>query len=119
MQLFTNWKGALHANVDGLQRIPLKCVARLVAHPVIVSKDVAISVKAGILGEVLRRLQGEDRAETEIARDHVPALRAGEDGIADEAMPGIVRGTGALLVEAEAVLRNQDEPGIGAVIDGM
>ena len=106
MQLFVNWEGALQANVDGLQRISLKCVARLVADPVIVSKDVAIGVKAGVFGEVLRRLQGEDRAETEVAHEHVPALGAGEDGIAHEAMPGIVGGTGALRVEVGAVLRN-------------
>jgi hypothetical protein len=33
MQLFINWEGALQANVDGLQCISLKCVARLVADP--------------------------------------------------------------------------------------
>src|SRR2546430_6478528 len=118
-QLFTNWEGALQSNVDGLQCVPLKCIARLVTDPIIVSKDVAIGVKASILGEVLRRLQGEDRAETEVAHEHVPALGAGEDGISHEAMTGIVGRTGALRVEVGAVLRNEHEAGIGTVVDGM
>src|ERR1700687_1908373 len=105
MQLFTNWKGALQANVDGLQCVSLKCVARFVADPIIVSKDVAVGVKASILGEVLRRLKGEDGAEAEVAHEHVPALGARENGIANKAMPGIVRRTCALRVEVGAVLR--------------
>src|SRR5258708_27709418 len=72
MQPFMNREGALQAGVNGLHRVSLKCVAWLVADPVIVSKHVAIGVKAGIFGEVLRRLQGEDGAETEVPRNHVP-----------------------------------------------
>src|SRR5450631_104534 len=119
MQLFIQWEGALQADVNRLHRVSLKRVARLVADPVIVSKHVAIGVKAGVLGEVLGRLQGEDRAETEVARDHVPALRTGEDSVTDEAMSGIVGGTGPLLTEVEAVLRNQHEAGVGTVVDRM
>lgn len=116
-----NWEGALQANIDGLQGISSICVARFAADSVIVPEDIAIGIKAGIFGEVLRRLQGDDCAESEIARDYVPGLGAGEDRITDKTIPDIISGTGAFLRETTviAVLRYQDKAGIGAVIDGV
>src|SRR5258708_20797047 len=112
MQPFMNREGALQADVNSLHRVSLKCVARLVADPVIVSKHVAIGVKAGVFSEVLRGLQGKNRTETEVAHEYVPALGAVEDGFALESMPAIVRRTGALRMEVGAVLPNQHEAGI-------
>src|SRR5271166_2736703 len=87
-QLFINAESAFQTNVDGLQRISLESVARLVADPIVVTEHIAVRVKARVFGEVLRRLQGKNHAESEIARGHVPVLRAGEDGVTNEAMPG-------------------------------
>ena len=90
MQLFVHSKSAFQADIHGLQRVSLKGVARFVSNPIVIPENVPIRIKARIFCEVLRRLQRENCAETEIARHDIPTLWTGENGVAHEAVSRIV-----------------------------
>src|SRR5579859_2282018 len=116
VQFFCGLEGTGNARVDRLVAIALEGVARLNAYAIVVAEDVAVRVKAGKLGEVVGRLQRDNRAELEVVDENVHVRRPGEGRVQDKALAYAVRGKRALGFQVGAVLRNQNKAGIRSVI---
>src|ERR1700687_290541 len=116
---FSNHEAARKAEVYGFQRIALEGVARVDAHTIIVAKDVAIGIEAGELGEVLRRLQSDDGAEEKIPRGKIPGIWRTQRAVGHKAVTQIIGGNGALGLEIFAVLGDEHEAGIRAVVERL
>src|SRR5258708_7339888 len=114
-----NIEGAREAQVHGLQAVATEGIAGLDAHAVIVAENVAVGIKAGELGEVLGRLQSENQPKLEVTSRHVPCVRSFRGGIGHKAVAHVVGGKRPLGLDVLAVLRDQHEAGVRAIINPL
>src|SRR5205807_4414909 len=91
--------------VHRLVGISLEGVARLQSYAVIVAEDIAVGVKPGKLGEVVGRLQGNNRAKTEIVQERMHMRGAINRGVQHKSLAHAVRRDGAFGPYVLAVLR--------------
>src|SRR6266581_2747009 len=105
--------------VHGTEIVSDKGVARFDADAVVVVEDVAIGVKTGEFSKAQRRLDGGDYGEEEIPADGAPAIGSRNRAIEHQALANIVAREGALGAEVLAVLGDEHEAGVGAIVDAL
>src|SRR5262249_23105038 len=81
-----SFEGTRQAQIDGLIAVTLESIARLDADAVVVAENVAIGVETGKFGEVVGRLQSDDRSKMEIIDYRVALRRSIHGGIHNEAL---------------------------------
>src|ERR1700682_416674 len=117
--LLAERKRAPHADVDGAEVVSDKRVARLDAHSVVVSEDVAIRVEAREFCGAHRALNCCGQAEEKVACKRIPALRRRHRSVYDHPVANVIRRQRTLSAEILAVLWNQHEARIRPIIDGL
>src|SRR5216683_1592009 len=105
--------------VQGTEIVTDKGVARFDANAVVVVEDVAVGVKTGEFSKAQRRLDGGDYGEEEIPADGAPAIGSRNRAIEHQALANIVAREGALGAEVLAVLGDEHEAGIRAIVDAL
>src|SRR5713101_1406380 len=116
---FAEGKLAGDAHIHGTEIVTDKGVARFDADAVVVVEDVAIGVKTGEFSKAQRRLDGGDYGEEEIPPDGAPAIGSRDRAIEHQALANIVAREGALGAEVLAVLGDEHEAGVGAIVDAL
>src|SRR6266571_42946 len=116
---FAEGKLAGDAHVHGTEIVSDKGVARFDADAVVVVENVAIGVKTCEFSKAQRRLDGGDYGEEEIPADGAPAIGSRNRAIEHQALANIVAREGALGAEVLAVLGDEHEAGVGAIVDAL
>src|SRR5229473_6971917 len=116
---FAEGKLAGDAHIHGTEIVSDKGVARFDANAVVVVEDVAVGVKTGEFSKAQRRLDGGDYGEEEIPPDGAPAIGSRDRAIEHQALANIVAREGALGAEVLAVLGDEHEAGVGAIVDAL
>src|SRR6267378_2473517 len=109
--------GATEAEIHRAEVVSHERVARFDANPVVIAEDVAVGIKAGELGKSHRRLDGGDQAELEISGEQIPSLRCRDCAIQHQAVPDVIGRQSAFAPEVLAVLRDEHEAWVRAVIN--
>src|SRR6266403_341809 len=117
--LLAEIKLAGNAHIHGTEIIADEGIARLDAYAVVVSENVAVRVESSELREAHRRLNGGNNAKQKVPSEGVPCLGRRYRRIEHDPVPDVVRRQRALLAEILAVLWNQHEAGIRAIVDGL
>src|SRR5215470_20380512 len=112
-------EGARTAQVESVNVLAAEGIPPFDSHAVVVPENVAVGVKAGKLGEELRRLQRDNRTELKIAKPHASRGGRRQRAVQHKSVADVISGIGLLLAEISAVLRNQHEAGIRPVVDRM
>src|SRR6266568_6961486 len=119
MNLLADSEGARNAGVHALVGISLKRIPRLDAHSVIVPKNVAVRIETRKLSEVVRSLQAHNGAKLPTVDNHIHVCRSVKCRVANKTVGDIVGRNCALAIEAAAILGNEHEARIRAIIDTL
>src|SRR6266446_6807803 len=105
--------------VHTLVAVALKSIPRFQANAIIVAEHVAVHVRPGEFGEVVRRLQADDGREFPVIDQKLLLRRTSQDCIGHKSVRRVIRRYSTLAIEMQAVLRNQHEAGIRPVVNTL
>src|SRR5215471_14059156 len=117
--MFAEVKRARTSQINRVNVLAAEGIPPFDSHAVVVSENVTVGVKAGKLGEELRRLQRDYRTELKIAKPHASRGGRRKRAVQHKSVADVVSGIGLLLAEISAILRNQHKTGIRPVVDRM